>query len=85
MTSHIVRAYAQHMGYVDAIEATGARVLGDVCALYMMRENFRKHGPQIVASNSARLIYYMPGLQGLMPHYGSTKRCVEAATTGKWR
>ncbi len=84
MTSHIVRAYAQNMGYVDAIEATGARVLGDVCALYIMRENFRKHGPRIVASNSARLVFYMPGLQGLMLHYGSTKRCGEAGMAGEW-
>ncbi|MFC1980863.1 aconitase X [Chloroflexota bacterium] len=85
MTSRIVMTFAQNMGYIDVIEATGARVLGDVCPLYIMKENFKKHGPQVVASDSARHVSYMPGLQGVMPHYGSTKRCIEAAISGIWR
>jgi predicted aconitase len=84
-TSRIVLTYAENMGYVDCIEASGARILGDVCPMYIAQENFGKHGPRVVASNSARVAYGMPTIQDAPAHYGSTKRCIEAAISGIWR
>ena len=84
-TSHILRTYAANMGYVKTIEASGARVLADVCPNYIAEENLVKHGPRTVATDSARITFYMPPIQGAMAHFGSTERCVEAAISGKWR
>ncbi len=84
-TTRIVLTFAQNMGYVETIEASGARVIADVCPLYIARENLPKHGPRTVATNSARITFYMPPIQGTALHYGSTQRCIEAAVSGVWR
>jgi len=84
-TSRIMRTYAENMGYVEAIEASGARVISDVCPNYIAEENLVKHGPRTVATDSARITFYMPPIQGALAHYGSTERCVETAISGVWR
>ncbi len=84
-TSEIMRTYAKNMGYVDIIESSGARVLGNCCPNYVSEENLVKHGPRTVATDSARITFYMAPIQGALVHYGSTEQCVKAAITGVWR
>ncbi len=84
LTSRIVRNYAERMGYVQTIEAAGARVLSDTCTNSMPRGFLKERGHRIGASSSAKIIYGIGGQQSMLMHYGSTKKCVEAAVSGKW-
>jgi predicted aconitase len=85
LTSQIVRTYAEKMGYVNAIEKAGGRVMCDTCPINMTPGLLKRQGHQTLATNSAKMAYYIIGVQGLLPYYGSTQRCIEAAMIGKWR
>ncbi len=85
-TSRIVKSYAEKMGYVDIIEATGSSVLCETCPAAMPWGFLKGRGHKIAATNSAKLAFYLTGGQhDLLPHYGSVERCVKAATSGVWR
>ena len=84
-TSHIITNYADNLGYAKIIEASGARVLSDVCPLFIAQDNWKNKGPRVTASDSARIVFYMTPIQSVAGHYGSTERCIDAAITGKWR
>ena len=85
LTPQIVKSYAEKMGYLDIIEAAGGRILGDGCQNLMPPGFFKEHGYNTLATNSAKLAFYVQGLQNVLSHYGSTERCVEAAISGIWR
>ena len=85
LTSQIVKSYADKMGYLQIIEAAGGRILGDGCQNLMPPEFFNKRGYYTVASNSAKLAFYLKGLQNVLTNYGTTERCIEAAISGTWR
>ena len=84
-TFGVMKSYAEKMGYVDIIEAAGARVLCETCPSAMPRGFLTEHGLKTAATNSAKMTYYMSGQQDVLSHYGSTERCIEAATSGSWR
>lgn len=88
-TSRVVKTYAEMMGYINIIEASGAKVICDACPVAMSRELLKDMRPRTVATNSAKLTYYIAMYaakgQDVLPYYGSLGRCIEAATTGKWR
>ncbi|MBA7560799.1 hypothetical protein ES708_02430 [subsurface metagenome] len=84
-TSQIVRAYAEIMGYLDIIEASGARIVCETCVVSAPEGYLKKRGIKTVATNSAKISHYIKTAQDVMPYCGSTERCVEAATSGIWR
>jgi predicted aconitase len=85
LTTEMVRSYAERMGYVHSIEKAGGRVLSGTCPINMPPGLLKKQGHRTVATNSAKMAYYIIGVQGLLPYYGSTQRCVEAAISSVWR
>ena len=85
LTTQIVKTYAEKMGYVNAIEQAGGRIMCDTCPINMPRALLNRRGHRTVATNSAKMAYYIIGVQGLLPYYGSTKRCIESAMSGMWR
>ncbi len=85
LTSQVVKAYAQIMGYLSIIEAAGGRVLGEACQNLMPPGFFNAHGYYIVATNSPKMAFYVKGLQNLLSHFGTEERCLEAAINGVWR
>jgi predicted aconitase len=85
MTSHIVRAYAEKMGYVKTIETSGAKIIREVCPSTLPRGFLKEQGLRTVATDSAKMTYYCAGMQDVPSHYGSTSRCVETAISGQWR
>jgi len=85
-TSWIVKSYAEKMGHMDIIEAAGARILCETCPSAMPWGFLKGRGHKVAATNSAKLAFYLTGGQhDLSMHYGSTERCVEAATSGVWK
>jgi len=89
VTSRMVKAYAQTMGYVDIIEASSAKIICDCCPISMLQGPLKGTHTWTVATNSAKMTNYMATYategQAILPYYGSLERCVNAATTGIWR
>jgi len=85
-TSRMVKAYAEVMGYTDIIEASGAKIVCDVCPASIARKFSKDTRPRAIATNSAKMTYYMSLYStNILPYYGSLERCIEAGTTGLWR
>jgi predicted aconitase len=72
------------MGYLGIIEKAGGRLLCDTCPVNMPGDFLKRRGHSIVATNSPKMAYYITGVQSLLPYYGSTQKCVQAAISGKW-
>jgi len=88
-TSRVVKTYAEMMGYINIIEASGAKVICNACPAAMSKELVKDLRPKTIATNSAKLTYYITMYatkgQDVLPYYGTLERCVEAAVIGKWR
>lgn len=86
-TSVPVIAYAERVGYKDAIEKAGGKIIRETCPWCWEDRILSRLGHKTVATNSAKSANYIPfyGNDKLMCHFGSTKRCVDAVLSGKWR
>lgn len=84
-TSRTIKSYAEVVGYVETIEASGAKVLADACPIYITMETVAKYGPRVVATDSGCVADVMPTLQKTEAYFGSTKKCVDPAVTGAWK
>ena len=80
-TARETRERAKAEGLVGAIEASGGRVVADMCAVVapMQELPFRA-----LATPSAKGATYIPSHAGLAVRYGTVERCVEAAVSGVW-
>ncbi|MBN1814733.1 MAG: aconitase X catalytic domain-containing protein [Anaerolineae bacterium] len=77
-----VRERAEAQGLVTAIEASGGRIVADMCAVVAP---MRELGFRTVATSSAKGATYLPSHAGLIVRYGAVEQCVEAAVSGVWR
>ena len=84
-TSQIMKTYAEIMGYVDILEASGARIVCETCGVSQPQGYLNGRGIKTVATSSAKLSHYIRTSQNVMLYFGSTERCVEAAISGIWR
>ncbi len=80
-TARETRERAKAEGLVGAIEASGGRVVADMCAVVapMQELPFRA-----LATPSAKGAAYIPSHAGLPVRYGTVEQCVEAAVSGVW-
>ncbi len=80
-TAREVQDQAKAKGLVTAIEASGGRVVADMCAVVapMQELSFRT-----LATPSAKGATYIPSHAGLQVRYGTVEQCVEAAVSGVW-
>jgi predicted aconitase len=85
-TCKSIRVMAERMGYVDVIESAGGVVTSDLCPMMhggqWLEEQFR---PESKATNSAKDAFSTESKYGISVHFGTTKDCINAATSGKWR
>jgi len=65
-----------HPSLVEAIEASGALVVVDTCMVVSWIERL---GISVVATNSPKAAYYLPGLSGLEVRLANLEECVELA------
>ena len=80
-TAREVRRRAEAEGLVAAIEASGGRVVADMCvAVAPMREL----GFRALATPSAKGAIYAASLAGLAVRFGTVEQCIEAAVSGVW-
>jgi len=73
-TSRHVRASCPEA--VRALEASGALVVVDTCVVVSWVERL---GVDLVATNSPKAAYYLPGLSGVQVRLASLRECVELA------
>jgi predicted aconitase len=84
LTSAEVKTFADKMGYLKVIEASGARVIADTCPVNMPRKLLERQGHKVMATNSPKIGLYMLPIQGVLAHYGSLQQCIDASLTGIW-
>jgi predicted aconitase len=80
-TSRGMQERAQREGLVDAVEASGGRVLADMCVVVAPMQQL---GFRTLATPSAKGAVYAPSHAGLLVRYGTVEQCVEAAVSGVW-
>ncbi|MBM4321019.1 MAG: DUF521 domain-containing protein [Deltaproteobacteria bacterium] len=90
-TNRMTRKQAEHSGYVQAIEASGARVVADTCPVesHLRLSTCRDFGlptpnAQAMVSDSGKMIRYVGDLIGCRTALGDRRRCLEAAARGRW-
>jgi predicted aconitase len=76
-----VREQAETQELVAAVEASGGRVVADMCAVVAPMQEL---GFRTVATPSAKGAIYLPSHAGLLVRYGTIEQCVEAAVSGEW-
>jgi len=79
-SSRAMCALAARAGYLDPLEAFGARVTVDTCILTtpMLPESVK-----VLMTNSAKYAYYAPGLLNTQVAFGSLEDCVRSAVEGR--
>ncbi len=80
-TARRTREQAAQEGLVEAIEASGARVVADMCVVVAPMAEL---GFRTLATPSAKGALYAPSHAGLAVRYGTVEQCVEAAISGVW-
>lgn len=80
-TNSMIRAMARIQGLEAVVEKAGGMILEDTCCLVLDDEPGK-----VFATNSAKYGHYAPGATGFQnTWFGTTRECVQAALTGKWR
>ena len=77
-----VLAEARKDGVLTRLEASGVKVLPDVCWCSISEPVFPSRARTLM-TNSGKYAHYGPGLSGRSVRFGSLADCVEAAVTGK--
>jgi predicted aconitase len=67
---------------IGEIEESGAHVVADTCMIVAPIEEL---GYKTMATNAGKAACYAPSHCKLSVRFGSMKKCVEAAVTGKWK
>lgn len=84
-TSKWVKTLCQRMGFLEELKALGVKVVSDVETATGLTLWLKKRGVRTVAMNSARGCFYARNVIGVGTWFGSTRQCVEAAISGRWR
>lgn len=78
-TPGALRERARDEGVLDAIEASGARVMSDTCPAIAQ---FLPRGTRRFATDSAKQAHYLPAIMGVEGAFATTADCVYAALEG---
>jgi predicted aconitase len=84
-SSVAVKAMADGMGYSRIIEDAGGLIVCETCPVLALSDRIaERKGYRSITTNSAKMAHYMPGQFNILTHYGSLKKCLEAAVSGHW-
>ena len=78
--SQTIRNMALRSGEIQTIEKAGGKVIIDTCVVLAP---VKEMGFRNMATDSAKAQFYVSGF-GIGVRFGDTKRCLQAALTGKW-
>jgi predicted aconitase len=81
-TSRAVKREAEQAGYTQAIIDAGGLLMTDTCSAFAQAI---PPGTRVAALDSAKQAHYLPAIMGIQAWFGSTRECIDAAITGRWR
>ncbi len=81
-TSRAVKSVADSRGFTKTIRDAGGAVLTDTCSAIGQAI---PPGTKVAALDSAKQTHYLPAIMGIQAWFGSTRDCINAALTGRWR
>ena len=81
-TSRVVKAEAEKLGYTKVIRDAGGVLLTDTCSAISQAV---PPGTKVAALDSAKQTHYLPAIVGIEAWFGSTKDCIDAALSGRWK
>lgn len=81
-TAAAVKDVADRNGYTKIIEDAGGVMMTDTCSAMSAAV---PRGTRVAATDSAKQTHYLPAITGVEAWFGSTKDCIGAALTGKWK
>lgn len=79
-TSTSIMQASKRAGFIDVIEASGAKVMCGYCPA--VTKNF--FGWETMATDSTKQTFYGYGVLGVDVVFGTTKQVIDAAIAGKW-
>ena len=80
LVSHMIKKYAENIGYAKKIESTGAKLVSDTCPSPMPGGFFKSRGYRAFATDSPKMAYYASTTQDVPCHYGSLDKFVDVVT-----
>ena len=91
-TNRMTRQQAEYSGYIQTIEAAGAKVVADTCPVesHMRQSTCREYGLKVpninnMVTDSVKMVRYVKDLIGCNTVLTDTDRCIASALNGKWK
>ncbi len=81
LISHIIKQYAEDIGYAKVLQCAGARLVSNTCPNPMPRGFFKKRGFRAVATESAKMAFYVRITQDVSCFLGSLDRILDSTTS----
>jgi predicted aconitase/predicted aconitase with swiveling domain len=82
--SRAVRGLAEVAPFLQTIEQAGGIIVSDTCPTTTFARAFTgARGYTALMTNSAKMAHYAESGTGLLPRFGTTAECIQAALTGK--
>lgn len=80
-TSNIIKNYAKDLGFANVIESSGAKIVKNTCQVCMPQDYFKKRGYTGVATDSAKMVYYVTTTKNLPCYCGSLNEIIGIVTS----
>jgi predicted aconitase len=81
LLSHVIKRYAEDLGYADILESAGAKLVSNACPSGMPTDFFRNQGYLKVATDSPKMAYYTSTRQGASCYCGNFDKFIDTVTT----
>jgi predicted aconitase len=81
-TSRAVKRQADAAGISRTIGDAGGVILTDTCSAFAQAI---PPGTRVAALDSAKQAHYLPASLGVQAWFGTTRDCIDAAVTGRWK
>jgi predicted aconitase len=81
-TSRAVKRQADAAGISRTIGDAGGVILTDTCSAFAQAI---PPGTRVAALDSAKQAHYLPAILGVQAWFGTTRDCIDAAVTGRWK
>ncbi|MFC2001129.1 aconitase X [Chloroflexota bacterium] len=80
LISHVIKQYAEDIGYASIIESAGAKLLSNTCPGTMPEDFFKKRGYKVVATDSTKQAYNFLTIKDVSCYYGSLDKFIDVLT-----
>jgi predicted aconitase len=80
LVSNVIKHYAEDLGYARALESSGCRLVSNTCPSPMPRGFFNERGFRAVATESAKMAFYVAITQNVRCRYGNLDEIIDAVT-----